>query len=637
MRQSPACTAGPPVRLGRRLPWVICLLASLGLGGCASLPWNQPKPGDAVPAEALIEMYRLEVVAPSALRPLLTTYLDLARFQRAPVSDQITLAEIDRLAAAARAQARRLVETEGYFNAEVEVSRQAAGADGLPVVRLVLVPGERSVVSEVELAAIGPLKEAADAGDSEATEAIARLRGSWRLPAGAPFRQADWSNAKTAGMAQLRSNGYPTANWRQTSARIDAAANRASLYGLFDSGPLFRFGEMRIEGLQRYQASAVRNLATFRPGSRYSEKAMLDTQERLQRSNLFEGAVVDIDADPASAAAATVLVRVRELPLQQATAGLGYSDATGQRISLEHTHRRIFGRSFFGSDWLARNKFELGRDQQLWEADLITHPLSRGYRHLGSARLLRQDTEGTVVRSSRLRLGRALETERIERLVFAELLEAATRSAAGATSSRALSGNYDWIWRNLDSVLLPTEGLTASIEAALGYAWSNTAANGAFSRLRGRLTAYRPIGSSWYASARLEAGQVFARDAVAVPETLLFRAGGDDSVRGYAYRSLGPSALPRTASSAGLVRSGRVLLTASGELATPISARFPAFWWAVFVDAGQAADRWEDLDLQLGYGVGLRWRSPVGPLRLDLAYAEALRKTRLHLSVGIAF
>ena len=111
---------------------------------------------------------------------------------------------------------------------------------------------------------------------------------------------------------------------------------------------------------------------------------------------------------------------------------------------------------------------------------------------------------------------------------------------------------------------------------------------------------------------------------------MLFRAGGDESVRGYAYRTLGPVI-------DGVVTSGRVLMTGSAELARPIAPKWPAYWWAMFVDAGDAANRWGDLRPALGYGVGFRWRSPVGPLRIDWAYGQRVHKMRLHLSVGISF
>ena len=87
----------------------------------------------------------------------------------------------------------------------------------------------------------------------------------------------------------------------------------------------------------------------------------------------------------------------------------------------------------------------------------------------------------------------------------------------------------------------------------------------------------------------------------------------------------------------GAITSGRVLLTGSAEIARPISKRRPEFWWAAFVDAGDAANRWSEVHPALGYGTGLRWRSPVGPLRLDLAYGQRVRRVRVHLSVGIAF
>mgnify|MGYP001246029606 FL=1 len=118
---------------------------------------------------------------------------------------------------------------------------------------------------------------------------------------------------------------------------------------------------------------------------------------------------------------------------------------------------------------------------------------------------------------------------------------------------------------------------------------------------------------------------------MALPDALAFRAGGDDSVRGYPYRSLAPT------DANGVITGGDVLATASIELARPFTDRMPSLWGAVFLDAGRAADSWTGFKPALGYGIGLRWRSPVGPLRVDWAYGEELRKARVHLSVGIAF
>jgi translocation and assembly module TamA len=292
----------------------------------------------------------------------------------------------------------------------------------------------------------------------------------------------------------------------------------------------------------------------------------------------------------------------------------------------------------FGSRWVAHNKFTLGPEQQTWEGELTSHPLDNLYRNLlsGSATRLKDDDQTLLGWNARI--GRTQDTPRIERLYFGELTHARVDSAVLTSQADAASVNYHWVYRDVDNVLLPTRGMTTSIQTGLGYGRGTQSvlgdpivdARGPFARLYTRLTWYLPFGNAWYGSARVEAGHVFTRDVASIPDTLLFRAGGDNSVRGYAYRSLAPSI-------DGVTTGGRSLFTSSLEVARPISPRYPAYWWAVFVDAGNAADTVKELKPAVGYGVGLRWRSPVGPLSLDVAYGEQTRQVRTHLSVGIAF
>ena len=620
---------------------ITVLTAALALAGCANLPFLSGKVAAGAGADASAEPaasaaradYHLEVQAPGALRKLLTDYLDLARFQSAPAAEGVDATELERLRRAAPAQARALLETEGYFNAEVSAQRVGTDAAGLPLLRVVVNPGPRATVASVSLDAVGDLQTAAAQGDTTALHELDALRSQWPLPSGDAFRESAWSQAKNSTLARLRADGYAAATWSRTSARVDATDNRVSVAAQLDSGPLFRLGAIKIDGLSRYDDTAVRRLANFHAGEPYSEKTLLDFQERLQKVGLFEGASVELDADPKSAGAAPVLVHVKEFALQQATAGVGYSSNTGPRATLEYTHRRVFG-----SRWVARNKLALGPEQKTWEGDLTSYPLDGLYRNLvsGSATQLRANNQ--LLLGWNARLGRTQDTPRIERLYFGELIHARVDSQLLTSRADAASYNYQWVYRELDSVLLPTRGLTASAQAALGYARGTRAiqgeptvdARGPFARLYTRLTWYRPLGASWYGTARIEAGQVITRSAVGVPDPLLFRAGGDESVRGYGYRTLGPSV-------DGITTGGRTLLTGSIEVARPISSAYPAYWWAAFIDAGNAADRWVELKPALGYGLGLRWRSPVGPLRVDLAYGQQTHQVRLHLSVGIAF
>jgi translocation and assembly module TamA len=126
---------------------------------------------------------------------------------------------------------------------------------------------------------------------------------------------------------------------------------------------------------------------------------------------------------------------------------------------------------------------------------------------------------------------------------------------------------------------------------------------------------------------RGEAGVVIARSRTGIPASFLFRTGGDQTLRGYAFESIG---VPQGEAIVG----GRYLAVASAEYTRWITETIGA---AVFVDAGDAFDQLNAFDLAVGYGIGFRWRSPVGPLRADLAYGERDKNVRLHFSVGFSF
>ena len=625
--------------LGSWLRTAIVAVAALALGGCAHLPFMGAKspdaaaaPGDAASAAPTRAEYRLDVHAPDPLRALLLNYLDLARFQNAPASAGIDAPEVDRLLRAAPAQARGLLETEGYFNARVTAER-AGEQDGLPLLRVTVDPGPRTLVHSYSIETSGELQTAIKATQPAALAELEALRAQWPLRDGEPFRQAAWSDAKNLTLAKLRADGYAAATWSSTNASVDAPANRADLAVVLDSGPLYRLGSLRIEGAQRYDESAIRQLSTFTPGDPYSEKTLLDFQERLQKLGLYGGVSVELDPDPKGSDAATVVVRVKELTRHQATVGVGYSANTGARISVEHTDRSVFGRPF-----IAKNKITYGPDNQTWDGELSSYPLADLWRNLvsGSASKLLVDDQQLLGWNARI--GRSQDTPRITRTYFLEVTHARLDSSVFTSQADATSLNYQWVFRNVDNLLLPTRGLTASAQVGAGYAQGSQSVStlpveygrGPFSRLYARLTWYQPLGSNWYGNARLEGGQVLSHSAVGIPDTVLFRAGGDDSVRGYGYRTLGPEI-------GGVTLSGRTLLTSSVEIARPISPKYPAVWWAAFVDAGNAADQWRELHPAFGYGLGLRWRSPVGPLRVDVAYGQQVHQVRVHLSVGVAF
>jgi translocation and assembly module TamA len=604
------------------------------LGGCSSLPFqSKSDTADAStpPREPEIALYEFEVDAPAPLRALLLDYLDLARFQKAPKSDAISGPELDRLAAVAPAQAGALLETEGYFDAEVSVAK-SSGNVALPRLTMTVVPGPRVTVTSVSLESTTPLARRTPTRDEPWSDRLDRLRRTWALPPGQPFREPAWSGAKNATLAALRADGYPTATWQSTHARVDAAAGTAALELTIEGGPLFRLGPIRVEGVSRYDEETVRRLATFFRGDAYSEKLLLDYQERLVKLGLYEGASVEIDAT-GPPEAAPVVVKVKEQSQHQATFGAGYSANTGPRVSLEHYDRKVFGQT-----WIAHSTFTYGPDLKSIGTELTAYPDENLWSNLAAANIEQLLSADETRDSWTARVGRSFDTPRLERLYYVEAAHAKVSSAPLVASADAGSANYHWLNRDLDNVLAPTDGTALSLQGAVGYGngtqtrsdvAGETDIRGPFVRAYARYSAFHPFGG-WFANARAEAGQVFVASRIAVPDTILFRAGGDGSVRGYGYRTLAPSVN-------GAVVGGRVLLTGSVELEHALTARVPALLGAVFVDAGNAADRWNEMRPVLGYGLGLHYRSPVGPLRLDVAYGQDLHQLRVHVSVGVTF
>ena len=206
--------------------------AALALWLALALPADELRAATDVEApetSAKQAAYELGIDAPQDLRELLLAFLDLARFQSVGGTESITAAELDRLIAAAPAQARTLLETEGYFAAVVTAQRSSAGAAALPSVLIKVTPGPRITVAQWTLDAFGELQLLIEANDALAHATFDNLRRSWPLQNGTPFRQKTWGEAKNQTLALLRANGYPSASWLDTDAAIDVRAGLGNL------------------------------------------------------------------------------------------------------------------------------------------------------------------------------------------------------------------------------------------------------------------------------------------------------------------------------------------------------------------------------------------------------------------------
>ena len=427
---------------------------------------------------------------------------------------------------------------------------------------------------------------------------------------------------------QLR---YPRAQLLDSRATVDPDVHRALLKVVLDSGPEVHFDGLRIEGLKRYPATIIDNLNQIKPGDEYSETALQAFQARLQDTGYFSGVDVSIEAltDEQKAAApkpptgpvtTPVLVRVTENKQKNVSAGLGYSTNTGNRAQLSYDDLSVFGLRM-------KSNIILETLRQTARSDFYFPTTPQGYNDSVGAGFERNDVRGERTSVATVAARRAWGSPLLERSLTLEFLSE-KRQVDGeteVTSSKSIPLTYSVTKRALDNLLSPTVGYV--INGQVGGAVLPVLTDERFIRATTRFVTYRPMGAASTLILRAEAGAVASKHKTGVPSTFLFRAGGDQSVRGYAYQQLGVM-------EGSAIVPGRYLLTGSAEYQYWFK---PPWGVAVFYDAGNAADTLRDLHPKSGYGVGARWRSPVGPINVDVAYGKAVKQVRLHFSLGFTF
>lgn len=566
---------------------------------------------------ALARDYRVEIVGAGDLAPMLQEHLTITRLAR---EGEARPEEWLRLLRVTPKQIAELLATEGYFSPQI--SSRELEVDGATVARFDVQLGEPVRISEVRIDFSGALA-------MKDPKRAAELRAGWSLRRGERFRQSAWDAAKDALLGDLLVRDYPTATIVNSEARIDPERHRADLQVDIDSGPAFTFGELQIDGLSRYPRDLVERTNQIRVGERYSQAKLSELQTRLLATGYFRSVFASIDADPAQPDKVPIHVDLTENPSKRLGLGLGISTDSGARVQLRWTDRQFLGR-----DWRLESVLRADRVSLLAQGELYFRPLREGLLGdyfqgwipsvvLGLERTSITGEEIQRVRNS-LRLSTPSRTN--QRTAFVSLLaDRPTLPGGEAFTRRALIGGYNWTRRRFDQPVSPTRGYAATLELSGGV--GGAAGDKQIARVYTTGVWLRPLAERWTAVARLQAGEIYGAGIASVPEDLLFRTGGDQSVRGYSYGSLG---VPRS----GAIVGGNVLAVASAELVYQIK---PDWGAAVFYDVGDAALSWSDYSARRGIGVGARWRSPVGAVGIDLARGLDDGGTRLHFSIGYGF
>jgi translocation and assembly module TamA len=571
------------------------LLIFFGLTGAVSVEANEESSATAT------------LSAPASVLELLQKYFEL------PVSPLLDDAMCSTFMRRAQREISELLATEGYFSSKVTL--QTTTTNGVPVVDVV--PGPRMLVADVSIAFKG------DLATDEPThrDRIKKLIKNWSLAKGRPFRSTDWETAKAELLANVAEADYAAAQIELSQADIDIPNSNAHLILVVDSGPAFRFGDLAVSGLDRYEKNLVADLATFHTGDPYRRDQLLAFQARLQNMPQFSSVRINIDPDVSVHEAVPVQVILVEAKPRQVSVGIGYSSNNGARSEINYLDHNIFDRA-----WSLSSKLRLEQSRQTLSTGIETLPNPMGYRlswgASGQATLIQKLK--TVDRN--LGVTRSRTLGQIETQIGVNWQDENRRPEGGiASSNQALVLDWRWHRGTVDEPLYPSHGDV--IEIRIGGASRQLLSDQDFLRSYARHQMWWPIGARDILSLRSEAGFTLASSRVGIPQEYLFRAGGSQSVRGYAYQSLGMH-------EGVAVVGGRVLATGSLEYTHWLNRNWGA---ALFADLGGAGDILHNLPVSIGYGSGARWRSPVGPLALDLAWGRATHAVRLHFSIAVAF
>lgn len=567
--------------------------------------------------EAATSNYEFEIDAPAELRTLIERQTLIGRWRKRP---EYQVDQFDALYAKLREEVELVLRSQGYFDYEVETSGDPKR------VKVVVNAGARTTVNKVDLRISGPVTE------SPALERALRQR--WSLPEGTFYNSNNWESSKRQMLDSLRQRGFLRAELSSSRAIVDVPNTTVALELRVDSGPQLSFGELTLNGLSRYDKQIVLDLSPFRPGQAYDFDMLMLFQARLRDSGYFISAYVipdqqAIERDP-KLERVPVRVELTERETKRLVLGVGYSTDQGARAQIGLQNRDLFDRG-----WQLDSGLIVEQLRQRLFVNVRTPTNANNHYVSFGGRVEHQDIQGERVYRDTVYIGQGRRLTHLESFTSLQYQQERrfTETSPGVRQEsglRALSLGYSWNYRILDSRIDPRAGYTVS--AQFSGAVKGIATDHSYGRIYTRAMRFQPLDTespnkSGVFIGLLELGHVFARQRQNVLSENLFRAGGAQSIRGYGYQGIGVA-------DGGAVVGGRTLALASLEYQHPIAN---SLWAAGFVDVGNAVDRVADLKPLWGYGLGLRWRTPIGPVNLDVAHGDRDNRWRLHFSVGYTF
>ncbi len=515
-----------------------------------------------------------------------------------------------RFSRGAEEQAKKAAQALGYYQAHIE-SEVKAGKS--PRLVLKIEPGEPVRLREVTIRVEGPASQLK----------VFRVPDGKALRSGAILNHGHYEDAKRLIQNQASRYGFFNGRFTRQRLAIDPQAGVADIELVYQSGPRYSLGKVHFQGDTPFDDELLQRMVPFKENTPYDSELVAELNQNLQSSGYFEG--VRVEAAPTSAQGQTLPVEVQLTTRKPRTMGLGlgFSTDVGPRAKANWTRHWANSR---GDSYGAEMELSAPRQNVGVFYDIpLDPPLTDKLRWAGGYQY--EEIANTDSVSKLLTVGPEWHSKLPsgwQRVISLKWQREEYRLGDDSGLSTLLMPGVSYSYLRSDNRIDPHNGYRLQFDTQVakeGLLADTNLLHGNV-MLKGLTTLaqrHRLLG-------RVQFGGSATSGYSKIPPSLRFYAGGDQSVRGYDYQSLSPE------NSEGDRIGGRYLVAGSVEYQYSVAEKWRV---ATFVDQGNSFNNLELPSLKTGVGIGVRWISPVGPLRLDLAHAlEDPGGIRLHFSMG---
>jgi translocation and assembly module TamA len=573
----------------------LTVILALCLTGPAGV---EAAPSVKVDVDGLSRMQRTNVLA----------FLTIEQQRKA---DDLTEQRVRRYHQRAPDEIRLAMQPYGYYNPVILPSLEQDGDRWHA--RYEIDPGEPTLITRLDVRIEG-------AGEQE--PAILKAVGNLPVEIGMQLVHAEYERARQLLRTVALDSGYRQARYLQHEVRVIQARNEAEITLVLDTGEKAFFGPVTFTG-GNIREDRLERYVPFEEGDVWSTQQLLAMQRWLVGSGYFSS--VDIVPQPEAAVDNRVPVTVNLVPnkLQRYSFGLGFSTNFGIQGSVNWLHRRInqLGHRLGAEVSVSQVRQDISTTYSI--------PLAKPYTDVLEFSAIYRNEETSDVNSEITELRASHNFQRGD---WREVLSLGYKHevddlADGAGVSNLLIPKATWTLVRADNRLHAGDGYRIDLETSGSAEAVLSDATFLQGIVRGKFV--HSLGENGRLIMRGDIGATATSDFESLPASNRFFTGGDNTVRGYEYKSLGPL------NEDGELIGGKYLLVGSAEYDYNV---FGNWFVAAFYDAGNAYNDTPD-SIYSGAGVGIRWASPVGMVRVDIANAlsEDDRPWRLHITFGPDF